>query len=68
VPGDLIYVNSANGTITYSVQWTQWAGPTDDFTSFVTQTGSDVVTLVTCIGGFSAGHYSNRFIVRGIKI
>lgn len=67
VPGDLIYVSSANGTITYSVQWTQWAGPHDDFTGFVAQTGGDVVTLVTCIGGFSAGHYSNRFIVRGVR-
>jgi hypothetical protein len=67
VPGDLIHVTSANGTITYSVQWSQWAGPGDDFTSFVTQTGSDVITLVTCIGGFSAGHYSNRLIVRGIR-
>jgi hypothetical protein len=26
-----------------------------------------VITLVTCIGGFSGGHYSNRLIVRGIK-
>jgi len=66
-PGDLIHVTSANGTITYSVQWSQWAGPNDDFTSFVAQTGSDVITLVTCIGGFSAGHYSNRLIVRGIR-
>jgi LPXTG-site transpeptidase (sortase) family protein len=68
VPGDLIHVNSANGTITYSVQWSQWAGPNDDFTQFVSQTGSDVITLVTCIGGFSAGHYSNRLIVRGVKV
>jgi LPXTG-site transpeptidase (sortase) family protein len=68
VPGDLIHVKSANGTITYSVQWSQWAGPGDDFTKFVSQTGGDVVTLVTCIGGFSAGHYSNRLIVRGVRV
>jgi LPXTG-site transpeptidase (sortase) family protein len=67
-PGDLIHVTSANGTITYSVQWSQWAGPSDDFTKYVSQTGSDVVTLVTCIGGFSGGHYSNRLIVRGIRV
>lgn len=68
VAGDQITVNSANGPITYSVQWSQWAGPADDFTSFVAQTGQDTVTLVTCIGGFSAGHYSNRLIVRGVRI
>lgn len=66
-PGDLIHVNSANGTVTYVVQWSAWAGPTEDFTQYVSQTGSDVVTLVTCIGGFSGGHYSNRLIVRGIR-
>lgn len=68
VAGDLITVNSANGPITYSVQWSQWAGPADDFTSFVAQTGQDTITLVTCVGGFSAGHYSNRLIVRGVRI
>lgn len=66
--GDLITVQSANGPITYSVQWSQWAGPSDDFSTFVTQTGQDVITLVTCIGGFSAGHYSNRLIVRGVRV
>lgn len=68
VAGDLITVNSANGAITYSVQWSQWAGPNDDFSSFVTQTGEESITLVTCIGGFSAGHYTNRLIVRGVRI
>lgn len=68
VAGDLITVNSANGPITYSVQWSQWSSPADDFTSFVTQTGQDTITLVTCIGGFSAGHYSNRLIVRGVRV
>jgi LPXTG-site transpeptidase (sortase) family protein len=65
---DQITVTTANGPITYSVQWSQWAGPADDFTSFVAQTGQDTITLVTCIGGFSAGHYSNRLIVRGVRI
>jgi LPXTG-site transpeptidase (sortase) family protein len=67
-PGDQIHVTSANGVITYAVQWSAWAGPSDDFTQYVTQTGQDVITLVTCIGGFSAGHYSNRLIVRGVRI
>jgi LPXTG-site transpeptidase (sortase) family protein len=68
VAGDQIHVTSANGVITYSVQWSAWAGPADDFTQYVGQTGQDTITLVTCIGGFSAGHYSNRLIVRGVRI
>ena len=68
VANDQITVTTANGPITYSVQWSQWAGPNDDFTQFVAQTGQDTITLVTCIGGFSAGHYSNRLIVRGVRI
>ena len=45
-----------------------WAEPDEDFTGFVMQTGQDVITLVTCIGGFSGGHYSNRLIVRGVRV
>jgi LPXTG-site transpeptidase (sortase) family protein len=66
--GDQITVRTANGTFTYSVQWTQWAGPYDDFTGFVAKQGQETVTLVTCIGEFSGGHYSNRFIVRAVRI
>ncbi len=67
-PGDQVIVNTPNGPITYAIQWSQWAGPEDDFTPFVQRTGQDAITLVTCIGGFSAGHYSNRLIVRGVRI
>lgn len=67
-PGDVVTVNTENGPINYSIQWNQWAAPDQDFTSFVAQTGQDSITLVTCIGGFSAGHYSNRLIVRGVRI
>jgi LPXTG-site transpeptidase (sortase) family protein len=67
-PGDQITVNTANGPVRYAVQWSQWTDPDIDFTQFVTKTGQDSITLVTCIGGFSAGHYSNRLIVRGVRI
>jgi len=67
-PGDQVTVTTPNGTFTYAIQWSQWAQPDDDFTNFVTRTGQDSITLVTCIGGFSAGHYSNRLIVRGVRI
>lgn len=67
-PGDRVTVNTPNGAVTYSIQWSQWADPNVDFTQFVAKTGEDSITLVTCIGGFSAGHYTNRLIVRGVRI
>ena len=66
-PGDAVTVYTGAGPVNYTIQWTQWAAPDDDFTSFVSQTGQDSITLVTCIGGFSGGHYSNRIIVRGVR-
>jgi LPXTG-site transpeptidase (sortase) family protein len=66
--GDQIVVNTANGPFTYRVEWTQWAGPYEDFTKFVAKAGAESVTLVTCIGEFSGGHYSNRFVVRAVRI
>jgi LPXTG-site transpeptidase (sortase) family protein len=68
VPGDLVTVNTGNGPVTYSIQWSQWADPSADFSQFVASTGQDSITLVTCIGGFSGGHYSNRLIVRGVRV
>jgi len=67
-PGDRVTVNTPNGPITYAIQWSQWAEPDTDFTQFVTKTGQESITLVTCIGTFSAGHYSNRLIVRGVRV
>lgn len=68
VPGDQVTLNTPSGPVTYAIQWSQWTGPYDDFTSYVAKQGQDVVTLVTCIGGFSAGSYSNRLVVRGVRI
>ena len=67
-PGARVTVNTPKGPITYAVQWTQWAAPDADFSQFVAKTGQDSITLVTCIGDFAAGHYSNRFIVRGVRV
>jgi LPXTG-site transpeptidase (sortase) family protein len=66
-PGDQVTVYTGAGPVNYTIQWSQWAAPDEDFTSFVAQTGQDSITLVTCIGGFSGGHYSNRIIVRGVR-
>lgn len=67
-PGDIVTVNTGSGAINYAVQWGQWAEPDQDFTAFVAQTGQESVTLVTCIGSFSAGHYSNRYVVRAVRV
>lgn len=67
-PGDTVTVYANGQSFNYSIQWSQWAAPDEDFTNFVAQTGQESITLVTCIGGFSAGHYSNRLIVRGVRI
>jgi LPXTG-site transpeptidase (sortase) family protein len=67
-PGDQITVQGANGPVTYAVQWSQWASPAVDFTSYVAKQGQETITLVTCVGAFSAGHYSSRLVIRGVRI
>lgn len=67
-PGAQITVNTNNGPVNYVVDWSQWADPNADFTQYVSKSGGDLITLVTCIGTFSGHEYSNRFIVRGHRV
>ncbi len=67
-PGDIVTAYTDHGSFNYSVQWGQWADPEADFSAYVGQTGQESITLVTCIGSFSGGHYSNRYIVRGVRV
>jgi LPXTG-site transpeptidase (sortase) family protein len=67
-PGDQIVVNTPNGSYNYAVDWNEWVDPDVDFSQFVAKTGQESITLVTCVGSFSGGHYSNRLIVRGHRI
>ncbi len=70
-PGDLIEVDLPDGTpIHYSVQWSQTISPDTDFGQFVTQTGEETITIVTCQGTFnSATHqYDERLVVRGVRV
>jgi LPXTG-site transpeptidase (sortase) family protein len=69
-PGDLIEVDLPDGSaVRYTVQWSQQIGPDDDFSSFVSNTGQDTITIVTCQGTFnSATHqYDHRLVVRGVR-
>lgn len=68
VPGDQITVSGANGPITYAVQWSEMVSGQVDFTGYVSKQAQDTVTLVTCIGAFSAGHYTSRLVIRGVRI
>ena len=70
-PGDIIEVDLPDGTpIRYSVQWSKQIGPDDDFSSYVSHTGQDMITIVTCQGTFnSATHnYDHRLVVRGVDL
>lgn len=66
--GAQVTVNTPSGPINYSIQWVQWADPSADFTQFVRQTGQDSITLITCVGTFGGGEYSNRLVARGVRI
>jgi LPXTG-site transpeptidase (sortase) family protein len=69
-PGDLIEVDLPNGTaVRYTVQWTETISPDADFTSYVMQTGQDIITIVTCQGTFdpSTRNYDHRLVVRGVR-
>jgi LPXTG-site transpeptidase (sortase) family protein len=67
-PGDVITVTGANGPVSYSVHWSRTVSPREDFTSYVQKYAHDTITLVTCIGAFSAGHYTSRLVVHGVRI
>jgi LPXTG-site transpeptidase (sortase) family protein len=69
-PGDIIEVDLPDGTpIRYSVQWSKQIGDSDDFSTYVSKTGQDIITIVTCQGTFnSATHnYDHRLVVRGVR-
>jgi LPXTG-site transpeptidase (sortase) family protein len=68
--GDVIdYYTAAGDHLVYTVAWRKDAGPEDDFSTFVSQTGQDVLTLITCDGVFNPAtrHYDQRSVVRAIR-
>jgi LPXTG-site transpeptidase (sortase) family protein len=65
-PGDAVNVTLQDGT-QYSYRVTQMAvygGDDAPVDAIVGQTPTESVTLITCNGVFSAGHYNNRLVVR----
>jgi len=70
-PGDVIEVDLPNGaTVRYSVSSSETISPEANFSSYVTKTGEDTITIVTCQGTFnSATHnYDHRLVVQGVRI
>lgn len=70
VPGDVIEIRMKDGTLVqYQVEFNKWISPGDaDWTSIVAGTADESITLITCTGEFSAGHYDKRQIVWGRRI
>jgi LPXTG-site transpeptidase (sortase) family protein len=63
--GDTIQVRMQDGSvIEYTVVFNKHIGAGDaDWSSIVAATDPESITLITCTGEFSAGHYNNRQIV-----
>jgi LPXTG-site transpeptidase (sortase) family protein len=65
--GDEVQIRLADGTVvTYVIEFNKTVDPdSDDWSAIVEATGEESVTLITCIGQFSAGSYSDRQVVWG---
>lgn len=70
VPGDIIQVRMQDGTVVeYAVEFNKWVQPGGaDWSSIVAGTGDESITLITCTGEFSAGHYDKRQVVWGRRV
>jgi LPXTG-site transpeptidase (sortase) family protein len=68
--GDTIEIQMADGTsATYKVEFNkQIDASAADWTPIVEATADESITLITCGGEFSAGHYNNRQIIWGRRV
>lgn len=69
-PGDLVTIRMQDGSeVSYEVEFNKHidaaAAPWDEI---VKATADESITLITCSGTFSAGHYNNRQIVWGRRV
>jgi len=69
-PGDIIQVRMQDGTLVeYAVEFNKWVDPgNSNWEAIVAGTGDESITLITCTGEFSAGHYDKRQIVWGRRV
>ena len=69
-PGDTVEIDMADGTkATYKIEFNkQIDASSADWTPIVEATADESITLITCGGEFSAGHYTNRQIIWGRRV
>lgn len=69
-PGDTIEIRLGDGTTaTYKIEFNKTIeAAAADWTPIVEATADESVTLITCGGEFSAGHYTNRQIIWGRRV
>jgi LPXTG-site transpeptidase (sortase) family protein len=68
--GDVIdYYTESGQHLQYTVEWKKDTGPNDDFATYVSQSGQDMITLITCDGVFNSvtRHYDQRSVVRAVR-
>jgi LPXTG-site transpeptidase (sortase) family protein len=68
--GDVVEIHMDDGSVArYQVEFNKHI-PSDeaDWNAIVAGTADESITLITCTGEFSAGHYSDRQIVWGRRI
>jgi LPXTG-site transpeptidase (sortase) family protein len=69
-PGDIVQIRLQDGRVLeYAIEFNKHIEASDaDWTAIVAGTADESITLITCGGEFSAGHYSNRQILWGRRI
>jgi LPXTG-site transpeptidase (sortase) family protein len=68
-PGEMIYLVGANGKgATYKITDSYSVGSDTNAGDVVGDTGSDILTLITCDGSFDGAEYASRQIIRAERI
>jgi LPXTG-site transpeptidase (sortase) family protein len=68
--GDRVQIRLTDGTVVeYAIEFNKHIEATKaDWTAIVAGTADESITLITCGGEFSAGHYTNRTIIWGRRV
>lgn len=68
--GDRVQIRLTDGTVVeYAIEFNKHIEATKaDWEAIVSGTADESITLITCGGEFSAGHYTNRTIVWGRRV
>lgn len=68
--GDRVQIRLTDGTVVeYAIEFNKHIEATEaDWTAIVAGTADESITLITCGGEFSAGHYTNRQILWGRRV